>query len=810
MKRFAAILRLLLTGLFVACLLGVLGVAGAYLYVAPRLPEVETLREIRLQVPLRVYTRDGALMAEYGAKRREPVAIGEVPLQLRQAFLAAEDDRFEEHPGVDFMGLTRAALNLLLTGEKTQGGSTITMQVARNFFLEREKTYERKIIEIFLALRIEQVLSKDEIMELYLNKIFLGHRAYGVGAAARIYYGVDVDGLTLPQAAMIAALPQAPSAVNPITNPQRALARRNYVLGRMHALGYISTEAFEVARAAPVTARLHRRRVEVGAEYLAEMVRREMVARYGDEAYTEGYRVHTTVDAGLQGRAEAALRRGLRAYDRRHGYRGPEARVDPAILGDVAALDRALEGYATVAGGLAPGIVTAADADSATVHVPAGVPVRLDRADVAWARPYLGSSSRGPEPRAVTDVLDAGDVVRLRRDEDEGWTLSQIPEVQGSLVALDPRDGSVRALAGGYDYFQSKFNRATEARRQPGSAFKPFVYSAALEHGFSPASVLNDAPVVLEDLSLDGDWRPRNYSGRFYGPTRLREALVHSRNLVSIRLLDRVGVETTRAFLERFGFDPSQQPSGLSLALGSGSVTPMALTRGYTVFANGGYRVDPWFIQRIEGPYGEVLHEAVPRRVCPPPCEMPRHPDAQLVALEGPALDASRPGAPEFLPAERVLPASNAYQITSMMQDVIRQGTGRRARSLDRDDLAGKTGTTNGLRDAWFSGYHPDLAVTTWVGFDDDDTLGRGETGSSAALPIWIDFMEGALKNLAERSLEPPSGMMTVRIDAETGVRASGHSRDSLFETLTPEQIKALERQERPAPPGEVTPEQIF
>ena len=810
MKRIAGILRLLLTGALVVLIFGVLGVAGAYLYVSPRLPEVDTLREIRLQVPLRVYSRDGALMAEYGTKRRDPVAIEDVPQRMRQAFLAAEDDRFEHHPGVDFMGLTRAALNLLLTGEKSQGGSTITMQVARNFFLEREKTYERKVIEIFLALRMEQVLSKDEILELYLNKIYLGHRAYGVKAAARIYYGADLDELTLPQVAMIAGLPQAPSAANPITDPQRARARRNYVLGRMHALGFLSAQEYEQARAAPVTAELHRRRVEAGAEYLAEMARQEMVARYGEEAYTGGYRVYTTVDAALQRQAEAALRRGLLAYDRRHGYRGPEGRVEAAILGDAAALEGALEGYSAVAGGLLPGIVTAVDADAAAVYLKGGERVSLERDALAWARPHLSPYSRGPRPGAVSDVLTAGDVIRLRREPDAGWALSQVPGVQGALVALDPRDGAVRALVGGYSYFHSKFNRAVEARRQPGSAFKPFVYSAALAHGFSPASVINDAPVVLEDLSLDGDWRPKNYSGRFYGPTRLREALVHSRNLVSIRLLDRVGIAETRTFLERFGFDLSRHPSGLSLALGSGSVTPLELARGYAVFANGGHRVDPWFIQRIEGPYGEVLHQAVPRRVCPSPCQVPRHPDAQLAALAGAAMDASREEGAEFIPAERVLPASNAYQITSMLQDVIRRGTGRRARTLGRSDLAGKTGTTNGLRDAWFSGYNPDLAVTTWVGFDDDGTLGRGETGSSAALPIWIDFMEEALAGVPERTLEAPEGMVTVRIDAETGARATRYTEDSRFETLTPQQLEALERQALPEPSRGVTPEQIF
>ncbi|MFW2133728.1 penicillin-binding protein 1A [Ectothiorhodospira haloalkaliphila] len=812
MKFFLVSLRVFFSAALAALTLGVLVVAGAYVYVAPQMPEVDGLRDVQLQVPLRVFTRDGELMAEYGEQRREPVSVDEVPELMRLAFLAAEDERFEEHPGVDVVGLTRAAVNLISTREKTQGGSTITMQVARNFFLDRDKTYTRKITEIFVAMRIERELSKDEILELYLNKIFLGQRAYGVGAAAQIYYGKALDELTLPQIAMIAGLPQAPSAANPVTNPRRATARRNYVLGRMHDLGYISTEDFEAARQAPITARLHSAVVEVSAGHVAEMVRMEMVARYGEAAYEDGYRVYTTLDRDMQEEATRALRRGLITYDRRHGYRGPEAEVDLDEYPGEAARDRLLAGHPRAGGGLLAGLVTQASSNTATVYVGQGEEIELNLAAMEWARPYIDASRVGNAPQRVSQVVSPGHVIRVMRGEGgEGWSLAQVPAVEGAIVALDPEDGAVRALVGGYDFFRSNFNRAVRAERQPGSAFKPFIYSAGLAHGHSPASVFNDAPVVVADISLDGDWRPRNYSGRFYGPTRLREALAHSRNLVSIRLLDEVGVERTLDFLGHFGFERSRHPSGLSLALGSGSVTPLELTRGFAVFANGGYRVDPWFLDRIEDPYGEVVFRTVPRRVCPPPCQVPAHPDGDLVAVEGAALDGSAAGTPAFVPAERTLPATNAYQMVSMLQDVITSGTGRRATALGRDDLAGKTGTTNDLRDAWFSGFNGDLVTSVWVGFDDYSSLGRRETGASAALPVWVDFMGKALEGRPERLPEEPRGMVTVRIDAETGKRVTHRTQRAIFETFTQDQLPHLGVEERSGPSrDEVTPDQIF
>ncbi|SEP85277.1 penicillin-binding protein 1A [Ectothiorhodospira magna] len=764
--------------------LGVLFTAAAYVYLAPQMPDVEQLREVQLQVPLRVLSRDGQLMAEYGEQRREPVTMEEVPELVRLAFLAAEDDRFETHPGVDYVGLIRAAMNLLATGEKTQGGSTITMQVARNFFLNREKTYTRKLTEIFLAIRIERELTKDEILELYLNKIFLGHRAYGVRAAAQVYYGVDLHELTLPQIATIAGLPQAPSRANPVTNPARAVARRNYVLGRMYELGHIDRATFEAAREAPETARLRRPVIQVDAAHVAELVRLEMLDRFGEAAYTEGYRVYTSVDPTLQGAAIDALRSGLMAYDRRHGYRGPEGEVDLDRHPTDEALDRVLAQYPRVAGMLWSGVVTAADPEQATVYLGRGERKVLDREAVAWARPYLALSRRGPAPRTVTDVLAPGQVVRLLQTADDRWVLSQVPAVEGAIVALDAQDGAVLALVGGFDFFRSNFNRATQAQRQPGSAFKSFIYSVALEHGHSPATMINDAPIVIEDISLQGEWRPRNYSGRFYGPTRLREALAHSRNLVSIRLLDDVGVSRVHGELTRFGLDPARHPRSLSMALGSGSVTPLELTRAYGVFANGGYLIDPWIIERVENAAGEVVFLNVPQQVCQAPCETS---------------------------APRTIPASNAHQMYSMLREVVQTGTGRRARALGREDVAGKTGTTNDLRDGWFAGFAGDVVASAWVGFDQYTSLGQRETGGSTALPIWVDFMAEALKGQPQRPWAPPAGMITVRIDADTGGRVTSRTQRTLFEVLTPAQVPPEPLPDAWGPgSGELAPENIF
>lgn len=801
-------------------LLGVIATGIAYIYVAPQLPSVDILKDIRLQVPLRIYTRDGRLIAEFGEKRRVPLRYDQIPEPMIHAFLAAEDDRFFHHPGVDYQGIIRAAVNLAVTGKKGQGGGTITMQVARNFFLTRQKTYIRKIREIFLALKIEHELTKKEILDLYLNKIYLGSRAYGVGAAAEVYYGTDVDHLTLAQIAMIAGLPKAPSADNPIANPKRALERRAYVLRRMHELGFIDDQAYAEADAAPVTAVYHGLRPEVGAPYVAEMVRDDMIQRFGGDAYTAGYSVTTTLDSRLQPAAQRALRQDLDSYDHRHGYRGPSGHVDldpQAGPGDWA---DALKDRSGV-GDLAPALVISLADRSAHVFVQGVGEGDIGWDGLDWAKPALSDGHVGAAPKTAADVLKAGDIVYVKHAEN-GWTLAEVPKVQGALVSLDPVDGAVVALSGGYDFHQSKFNRVLQAQRQPGSSFKPFIYSAALEHGFTVATVVNDAPVVFADKSLEDVWRPENYSQKFFGPTRLREALVHSRNLVSIRVLRTIGVPYALDYLKRFGFDPDRLPHNLSLALGSASATPMEMARGYAVFANGGYRITPYYIQRISDSTGKVLFAANPPVACPGCAAIELHPPPEpVVPTPVPAADATAPvpastslgtavasgpverstddantqaqgDAGETAPATsqvlelapQAITPQNAYLVASMMRDVIRRGTGRHALVLHRTDLAGKTGTTNEYSDAWFGGFNGNLVTVAWAGYDQVQTLGFGETGAHAALPMWISFMGAALANAPETRLVEPSGMVTVRIDPKTGLRAGAEDPNAIFDVF--------------------------
>jgi penicillin-binding protein 1A len=774
---------LLIATLFCAAVAGAAGVGFVYFILVPKLPSVEVLRDVQFQVPLRVYTRDGKLVAEFGEKRRIPLTYEQIPPQMVQAFIAAEDDRFFEHPGVDYQGIARAIWNLVLTGERSQGGSTITMQVARNFFLSSEKTYLRKANEILLALKIEQELSKQQILELYLNKIYLGNRAYGVGAAAQAYYGKPAPELTLAEMAMIAGLPKAPSAYNPLANAERAQERRSYVLRRMRELGFVPEEQYRLALETPVSARHHGLSVEVEAPYVAEMVRAEMVARHGaEQAYTGGYQVFTTVDSRLQTAATAALRGALLAYDERHGYRGAVAKVDLDEAATEQARREALRSYYPV-GDIRSALVLEVGEDGAQLLVADEAELQtLPWQGMRWARSFVSRDALGPEPAKPADVLAPGDIVRVRPSA-EGWRLTQIPEVAGALVALAPADGALAALVGGFDFYESKFNRATQALRQPGSALKPFIYSAALEKGFTPATVVNDAPVVFRDAALEGTWRPENYSGRFYGPTRLREALTYSRNLVSIRVLQDIGVPFAIDHVQRFGFAPDRLARNLSLSLGNASISPLELASGYTVFANGGFKVSPYFIERIEGADGEVLFKAEPARACEA-CEKP----VELLKTSAqPVAAAAEPV------ADRVISPQNAYLMTSMMRDVARLGTARRLRELGRSDLAGKTGTTNDQRDAWFAGFNDSLVATAWVGFDQVLPLGAGETGSSAALPMWLEFMRSALKDVPERPLQQPDGLITVRIDPETGLTARADNPKAVFETFYVDSVPPLE-----------------
>jgi penicillin-binding protein 1A len=712
-----------------------------------------------------------------------------------QAFLAAEDDRFFEHPGVDYQGLLRAAIQLLLTGERKQGGSTITMQVARNFFLSSKKTYTRKLSEIFLALKIERLLTKQEILELYLNKIYLGHRAYGVGAAALVYYGRSVDKLKLPEIAMIAGLPKAPSRYNPITDPQRALIRRNYVVGRMFELAQINRADYDMARTAPITAELHTTPSEVEAPYVAEMARAEAVKRYGPDAYTKGYSITTTIESHLQTAANRALRDAIQAYDKRHGYRGVSGHLE--LTEDLSETEMiAFLQQQPRAADLPRALVTALEEQSAEVFTETGERITLAWPTLEWARPYIDHDRKGEPPKTASHILKPGDQVYLYHEQPESgdpfWRLAQIPEVAGALVSIAPSNGAIKSLVGGYDFYQSKFNRVIQAKRQPGSGFKAFIYSAALDTGFTPASIINDAPVVFEDDTLEAVWRPENYSGKFFGPTRLRYALTHSRNLVSIRLLRKMGVGFAVQYASRFGFDTRDLPRDLSLALGSGAVSPLQMGTGYAVFANGGYYVPPHIIDSIRDNKGEALYQANPVQVCDEELQAQQEtasvPDAYAQPAEemttGDTTESSVADVQPLRCAKRAISEQNEYLMHSMLRDVVQYGTARKARELGRGDIAGKTGTTNDQRDAWFNGFNHRLVTITWLGFDDVEPLGRGEVGGRAALPAWIDFMQVALNGIEEKVPEMPPGMVTMRIDVDTGEPVSAGSSNAIFEVF--------------------------
>lgn len=792
-----------LTSLFAALTVGLIVVGGVYMYVAPQLPPTTSLQDVRLQEPLRIYASDGELIAQYGTARRIPVALSEVPESMVQAFLAAEDDRFFEHPGVDYQGLLRASWALLKTGEKAQGGSTITMQVARNFFLSSEKTYIRKLREILLALQIERELSKEDILELYLNKIYLGNRSYGVAAAAQFYYGTALDELSLAQMAMIAGLPKAPSSDNPIVNPEDALERRNYILGRMYRLDLINDERYRSALAEPVTAKRHLPVIEASAPYVAEMVRKEMVERYGEEeAYTGAYEVFTTVDARLQAAAMQVLRSALIEYDIRHGYRGPEGHADLAADSGPADWEQALTDF-TVLGDLLPALVIKLEGQTASAYHPDQGVIEIPWTGLSWARSYIDEDRLGASPKTAADILKPGDIIRLQRSPEEQWRLVQIPKVQGALVSMVPDSGAITALVGGFDFDQSSFNRVTQALRQPGSSFKPFIYSAALAQGFTPATVINDAPVVLANAKQGQLWRPENYGREFKGPTRLREALTHSRNLVSIRVLRAIGINYAIDYATRFGFERERLPNGLSLALGTSVNTPLEMVSGFAVFANGGYQVRPFVIERIVGPNGENLLENESPEAC---CDEQSSSDERLVSLES-QLQAdiqAELGQGKGMAGKESLPVSegepaispeNAYLITSMMRDVIRSGTGRRALELGRNDLAGKTGTTNSQRDAWFSGYNADIVATAWVGFDEHEPLGKLETGGRAALPMWMEFMRAALEGVPEEPLAQPPGIVTKDINPDTGLLASNGSSRSVAEVFSADHLPSEDQQ---------------
>ena len=766
------------------CLLGGAATVGIYLHLEPKLPSINRLQDVQFQVPLRVFSEKEELIAEFGEMRRTPHTYQQFPKLLRQAIIASEDANFYQHPGVDIMGLMRAVYILVTTGEKGAGGSTITMQVARNFFLSREKTFLRKFNEILLALKIDRELSKEDILELYLNKIYLGKRAYGAAAASHVYYGGPLSERSLAELAMIAGLPKAPSTYNPINNPDRALLRRNYVLGRMRALNMIDEPQYRKAVSAEITAKQHQIEPEIDAIYVAEMVRAEMVSRFGEAAYVDGYKVYVTIDKNLQHAANKAVKDGLLAYDRRHGYRGATAHIDIEAYSN---LEKQLEFIGTLSkvGPLEPALVTTLREQEADLLLANGELITLPWEGMAWARPYITDRKRGKEPITSSDILTPGDLIYIESNT-TGVHLAQIPLASSSLVSLDPEDGAILALSGGFDFYHSKFNRVTQAIRQPGSNLKPFIYSAGLEQGMSTATLINDAPIVFNDANLEGEWRPENYSGKFFGPTRLRQALIKSRNLVSIRLLRKIGVPTALEHLERFGFNPDEMPHNLSLSLGSANLTPLDLVTKYAMLANNGYQVESFFISHIiNGHTGETILEHRPRLRC-----LECRNDSRLPILQAKTTTPTEqhqlspptplPAFPNLAP--QTVSEENIYLINSMLKDVIQRGTGRKARSLGRKDIGGKTGTTNDQRDAWFSGYNDQIVATAWVGFDTPRSLGRKETGGRAALPIWIDYMKVALEN---RDISPqyiPSGIVSVRIDSKTGEYAEAGNKNAIFE----------------------------
>ena len=846
----------LLIAALVSFVLGVSAIAGMYFYIKPDLPSVAVLKDVRLQTPMKIYTQDGKLISQYGVKRRIPLQLDDVPQQLIDAVLATEDSRFYEHPGIDPIGIVRAAINLAITGEKSQGASTLTQQLARGFFLTREKTYIRKIKEVFIAWHMEQLLTKDEILALYLNKIELGHRAFGFGAAAQVYYGKNVNDLTLAQIATIAGLPKAPSTLNPISRPERSVERRRVVLLRMLDEEFITRAEFDEAANAPVTASKHGAEIELDAPYLADLIYNEMVNLYGkEEAETGGYQVYSSVPSDLQKAAQDAVRQNLHDYDERHGYRGPvmqlwrplevEEGEDPDLVlstlddpaWDESKMQKELNRYQPISP-LHAAIVTTVNEDNIVVYRKDGTYQVIGWDGLMWARKFIDDNRQGSDPKVASDILTEGALVLLRqRAEDGVWQLSQLPAVSGAFIALDPKNGAAQAVIGGYSFYDSQFNRATQAKRQVGSNIKPFVYSAALEHGYTIASIINDAPINQWDASSGVAWRPQNSPAVYDGPIRMRIALGKSKNVVSVRLLRGVGLDNVAEYLTRFGFQRDEIPRDETMSLGSGSHTPLEVATAMAVIANGGFAVQPYFIERITDEFDNTLYTANPAVACEN-CELTAQVttqggssetsqeqdiEAQLEAELGmfePAI-SSEP----LIQAERVISAQNAFLVSEMMRTAVRAngnwnkktywlGTGWRARNiLQRTDLAGKTGTTNDSRDTWFSGFNRDIVATAWVGFDDmNRVLGRAtrnqnlinlnpekfnwignamigaEDGAKAAQPAWIRFMQVALADEPEAPMPIPEEIVTVRIDRNSGKLTRRTDHTSLFEYFIREQ----------------------
>ena len=755
-----------------------------YFYYEPNLPRIAQLRGTQLQLPIQVYSKENQLIAEFGQFRRRPVTYDEVPKDMINAFVAIEDARYWEHYGVDLRGVIRAAVSAVKNRSVSQGASTITMQLARNLFLTSERTADRKIREMFLAFKIEKEFTKDEILELYLNKIFLGNRAYGVGSAAEIYYAKKLKDLSLAQMAMIAGLPKAPSRYNPIRQPKRAKVRRDYILQRMHEQSYITKTQYEQALAEDVSAKVYQVEAETYAPYMAEMARAEALERYGVEnMYTLGLKIYTTLDSKQQELALLTVRKHLINYSKRHGYRGPLDQLDLNEYPDVTSRNKKLKTYNNYQD-LMPAIVLESNDEEAQLHRRGGAsPITIGLDKVKWARLYRSENKRGPKIKRVLDVLTPGDVVWVSQDDKELWELSQLPKVTGALTVVNPKDGAVEAMVGGFDFTYSKFNRALQAKRQPGSSFKPFVYSAALATGkYSPGSVIEDEEIVTPGST----WSPQNFDEKYHGPTLLRMALKKSRNIVAIKLLQQVGLEHTTNYARRFGFKDPALPQDLTLSLGTGSVTPLEIATAYASFANGGFKVNNYFIRKIVDKDERVLFQHKPDTVCTQ-CPKPK-----LTELEAPNMPSTINGNPV---AKRIIEPYVHYQITSMLQDVARSGTAAKAtRILKRTDLAGKTGTTNDQRDSWFAGFTPKKVTTVWMGFDNLAPLGRGETATRAALPLWIDFMKGALDGTPDAKWQkPPRGMTKITIDARNGFQPTELTLETREEIVIESQIPTEE-----------------
>ena len=705
-----------------------LGLAAVLAY--PTLPSLEVLTDYRPKIPLRIYSAEGTLLGEFGEERRALIQISEVPEIMKQAILAAEDDRFYEHGGVNYLGVLRAAISNFTSGTAKQGASTITMQVARNFFLTKEKTMARKFNEVLLTFKIEHSLSKDEILQLYINQIYLGQRAYGFAAAAQVYFGKPLGQVTIAEAAMLAGLPKAPSSYNPVVNPKRAKLRQMYVLRRMHELNFINDEQFQFAQQQPIVAIHGNQEYGVKSDFFSEMVRQAVYEKYQDDTYTQGFKVYTTIRQQDQLAAYHAVRTGALDYDRRQGYRGPEGFVDlHSDLSNAEQLDEALQEISD-SDDLIPAVVLEASPKLIKAYCKGGEIAEVSADGLLFAEPALNKKV------PLSQRVNAGSIIRLRKDAKGIWQIGQLPLVEAAFVSGDPRTGAIYSLVGGFDFDRSQFNHITQAWRQPGSSFKPFVYSAALEKGFTPATVINDAPLIFDAEQTGNEpWEPKNYDGKFEGPMRMRQALIKSKNLVSIRILQSITPQYAKDYISNFGFDATKYPAYLTMALGAGSVTPLQMMVGYSVFANGGFRITPYFMQRIEDARGTVLYQATPE-----------------VAGNG---------------AKQVIDVRNAFTMVNMMQDVVKHGTAIRAMQLGRQDLAGKTGTTNDTIDAWFCGFHPTVVGIAWMGYDQPRSLGDRETGGGAALPIWMSYMEKILKDVPEAVYTMPDNMVAIHINEE-------------------------------------------